>query len=750
MSQDDTQPEDSSADPSEGLPAWVPRSRPEDPTEPLDSTESIEADQFRDAAEPPAVPDSSATQAFPPPAPLDAADGPSFEPEAPGPAWQAPQQSDPPAAPSPPQFDPPPAPAPPQFDPPPAPAPPQFDPLPAPTPPAPAAPPAPPQFDPPAPSPAAAPPPSFTPPPAPPAPAYQPPPSPAAPAPGAYQQAPDYSAAPPPGNVPGQGAPPPQPPGAAYPGQGFGAAPPSSPAYAPPPSQASGGRGKKVGIIAGVLALLAAGGAALYFGLNGDSDNVEAADSTSTTVATNESTDPEQTTTSLSGPLGAEELAHSVVQIQLLLDGQPTCTGSGTIVDPDGTVVTNFHVVEQSPFCPHDQIGVAIAESSQVAPTLSYEADLLAFDIDLDLAVVRIARSLDGLPVTEEFAPLNVGDSDAVGLGDQIRVIGFPGIGGDTVTFTTGSVSGFTNTPEGDERTWMKTDATITGGNSGGLAADTEGNFIGIPTRVGTGDGQIVDCRVITDSNGDGNLDGDDSCVPIGGFINGIRPVALAIPLIEESRTASPIDQGPPQREEPMARDLPEASNPTWSSGVTEDGEAIDSLVAAVAGQGELCVTWDYENVPVGIPTDAIWLIDGETIPEASVLGAENSGDTFGSFFACITNDAGLEPGVYELAWIIEEELVFAEAIIVGDGATATIDVENITEVPLCVVQFNPTGTATYGLNELSEELLPGDVVTIEVAVGPVDARVIDCDGSIRIEDATGFEVSEDLILSVD
>ena len=438
------------------------------------------------------------------------------------------------------------------------------------------------------------------------------------------------------------------------------------------------------------------------------------------------------------------------MQIQLLLDGQPTCTGSGTIVDPDGTVVTNFHVVEQSPFCPHDQIGVAIAESSQVAPTLSYEADLLAFDIDLDLAVVRIARSLDGQPITEEFAPLNVGDSDAVGLGDQIRVIGFPGIGGDTVTFTTGSVSGFTNTPEGDERSWMKTDATITGGNSGGLAADVDGNFIGIPTRVGTGDGQIVDCRVITDSNGDGNLDGDDSCVPIGGFINGIRPVALAVPLIEESRTASPIDQGPPQREEPMARDLPEAFNPTWSTGVTEDGEAIDSLVAAVVGQGELCITWDYENVPVGIPTDAIWLIDGETIPEASVLGAENSGDTFGSFFACITNDAGLEPGVYELAWIIEDELVFAEAIIVGDGAIATIDVENVTEVPLCVVQFNPTGTATYGLNELSEELQPGEVVTLEVAVGPVDARVIDCDGSIRIEDATGFEVSEDLILTVD
>lgn len=489
------------------------------------------------------------------------------------------------------------------------------------------------------------------------------------------------------------------------------------------------------------------------FALGGgdDGDTVEASTATTTSVTVeDEGSDEQATTTVAAGPVGAEELAHSVVQIQLLLEDEPTCTGSGTIVDPDGTVVTNFHVVEQSPFCPHDRIGVAIAESSQVTPVLSYEADLLAFDIDLDLAVVKIARSLDGTPVTEPFDSINVGDSNAVGLGDQIQVIGFPGIGGDTVTFTTGSVSGFTNTPEGDERTWMKTDATITGGNSGGLAADLDGNFIGIPTRIGTGDGQIVDCRVIADSNGDGVLDENDSCVPIGGFINGIRPVALALPLLEQARTATPIDQGSPDRAEPMARDVPEASNPNWSTGVTEAGEAIDSIIAGVSGQGELCLTWDYENVPVGILTDALWLIDGETVPEASVFDTPNDGDTTGSFFACITNDQGLAPGIYELAWIIEDELVFAEAIIVGDGSTATIEIENVHDEPICVVQFNPTGTATYGLNELTGELQPGETVTVEVAIGPLDARVIDCNGSIRIEDSTGFEVVENLILTVD
>ncbi|MEM7273158.1 MAG: serine protease [Actinomycetota bacterium] len=554
----------------------------------------------------------------------------------------------------------------------------------------------------------------------------------------------------------------------ATPGSGFaqpgqspapGAAPPGAtppPAYSPPPGPpggsqtgGGGGGGRRVGLFVGIAALagLVGVGAAVFATRDGG-DEI-AADATTTTVTSFQ--EDTTTTTEAAGPLGPEELAQSVVQVQLLLDGQPVCTGSGTIVDTRGTVVTNFHVVEQSPFCPHDQIGIAIAESSQSVPTLTYQAGLYAFNRDLDLAVIRIDRDLSGNPVTQEFVPIEIGDSNAVALGDELRIIGYPGIGGETVTFTTGSVSGFVDTPEGGERSWLKTDATFTGGNSGGLAADAAGRIIGVPTQFGTGDGEIVDCRPVTDSNGDGSFDSDDACVPVGGFINGIRPVALALPLIDEAETATVIDQGPPQRDEPMDMEqIAEASSPIWSSGVDADGFAIDSLIAASTAQDELCLNWDYDNVPTGTLTDAIWAIDGESVPAASVFDQPNNGDISGSFFACITRDGGLAAGTYELFWYVADELVFAEGIILGDGGTAIIEVENVTETPLCVVQFNPTGTATYGLNELSEPLQPGDSVILEVALGPLDARVIDCDGSIRIEDASGFEVVEDLILTVD
>ena len=117
--------------------------------------------------------------------------------------------------------------------------------------------------------------------------------------------------------------------------------------------------------------------------------------------------------------------------------------------------------------------------------------------------------------------------------------------------------------------------------------------------------------------------------------------------------------------------------------------------------------------------------------------------------FFCIEDDNGLAAGVYEVVWLIEDELVFGEAIIVGSGTTATIEVVNNTSIPLCVIQFNPNPSATWGLNEIDEPLLPGDSVFLEAGVGPVDGRIIDCDGDVRIEDSSGFLLDDDIVITV-
>ncbi len=81
---------------------------------------------------------------------------------------------------------------------------------------------------------------------------------------------------------------------------------------------------------------------------------------------------------------------------------------------------------------------------------------------------------------------------------------------------------------------YIKTSATIAGGNSGGLAVNERGELIGVPTAVGSGDleDDIVDCRALLDTNRDGYIDENDTCVPTGGFINALRPINLARELI--------------------------------------------------------------------------------------------------------------------------------------------------------------------------------------------------------------------------
>ena len=122
-------------------------------------------------------------------------------------------------------------------------------------------------------------------------------------------------------------------------------------------------------------------------------------------------------------------------------------------------------------------------------------------------------------------------------LGQQLHIFGYPAIGGETITYTSGDISGFTYEAGIQGRAWIKTSASISGGNSGGTAIDDQGNLIGVPTQSGSGSGSSpdLDCRPENDTNGDGVIDDKDVCVPIGGFINALRPVNLAKPLITQA-----------------------------------------------------------------------------------------------------------------------------------------------------------------------------------------------------------------------
>jgi len=250
---------------------------------------------------------------------------------------------------------------------------------------------------------------------------------------------------------------------------------------------------------------------------------------------------------------------QAVVQITALVefygDVIDGWTGSGTIISEDGLILTNAHVVLSDRFYTVVDLVISITEEPDQPPKEMFYADVLQADYNLDLAVIKIRSDLNGNPPNFSalgIEPVKIGRAETLKLGDPLVIIGYPGIGGETITLTRGEVSGFTAEAPYGNRAYIKTSATIAGGNSGGLAATPQGEIIGVPTQVGSGDleGQVVDCRALADTNRDGVIDEFDNCVPTGGFINALRPINLALPLIDAALAGQvAIIEEPPSEE---------------------------------------------------------------------------------------------------------------------------------------------------------------------------------------------------------
>ncbi|MBX9828305.1 MAG: DegQ family serine endoprotease [Xanthobacteraceae bacterium] len=141
--------------------------------------------------------------------------------------------------------------------------------------------------------------------------------------------------------------------------------------------------------------------------------------------------------------------------------------GSGVIVEADGLVVTNNHVIDGA-----DQVKVTLADKRELA------VDVVLKDPRTDLAVLRIKDGKERFPVLE-FA-----NSDELLVGDVVLAVGNPFGVGQTVTH--GIVSGVARTQIGvtDYQFFIQTDAAINPGNSGGALVDMAGRMVGINTAI--------------------------------------------------------------------------------------------------------------------------------------------------------------------------------------------------------------------------------------------------------------------------
>ena len=140
--------------------------------------------------------------------------------------------------------------------------------------------------------------------------------------------------------------------------------------------------------------------------------------------------------------------------------------GSGVIVDAAGFVVTNHHVIEGM-----TDVKVALADKRE------FDAEIVLRDPRTDLAVLRL-KGATGL------AAIELGDSDALEVGDLVLAMGNPFGVGQTVT--QGIVSALARTQVGitDFGFFIQTDAAINPGNSGGALVDLNARLIGINSAI--------------------------------------------------------------------------------------------------------------------------------------------------------------------------------------------------------------------------------------------------------------------------
>ena len=159
-------------------------------------------------------------------------------------------------------------------------------------------------------------------------------------------------------------------------------------------------------------------------------------------------------------------------------------SGSGTVIDPSGIILTNNHVIyDESEEKPLDAFEVCITFEVQKEPVCAYMADLIANDKDMDLAILKLRKKdVFGNPVPS-LPFISHRNNSEPKEGDDVKVLGYPGSGGDTITITQGQISGF---DEYNGFTYFKTDTDFDHGSSGGTVLDDRGNLIGVPTYIRT------------------------------------------------------------------------------------------------------------------------------------------------------------------------------------------------------------------------------------------------------------------------
>ncbi|HVV84697.1 MAG TPA: serine protease [Kofleriaceae bacterium] len=294
-----------------------------------------------------------------------------------------------------------------------------------------------------------------------------------------------------------------------------------------------------------------------------------------------------------------------MVLIADVVDGElrAVAGGSGVVVGRDGSILTSAHVLLHPDGRKHDVFVIGRPERAGQPPALvcAGRPDRSKLQAEVDLALIKCDMDLDGRPraatgVARPWVPAPISRGGELSPGQPLWVIGYPDVGGGSITIVQGAVTGYTSLGGAVGKDLIKTDAAISFGNSGGPVLDAAGALVGIASLS----------RITTTIDG-ANVDTSKSGL--------VRPVAAAGSLLAIANTGwmprtgyTSVDLAPTSIE-------PEAEGVTISTRVVEQandqpvpGALVMVLRAGVDGHSvdvnrldDVVIAWGRADADGGV-----------------------------------------------------------------------------------------------------------------------------------------------------
>ncbi len=347
----------------------------------------------------------------------------------------------------------------------------------------------------------------------------------------------------------------------------------------------------------------------------------------------------------------------SVFIVMLDEKGDMLGSGSGSILTTDGMILSNFHVVGDLDTKKLNNskglIAIGVLDDPTEPPVVNYLAQVVQVDSDLDLSVSCIISDLKNRPLKNvTFPAVPIGDADQLFLGDNITVIGFPGIGfgesGDTpsLTFSKGSVAGFESKDK--VKIWIKTDAATGPGDSGAMVVNDDGEIIGVHTQ-GWSDAKSA------------------------ARLSAERPINRAYNLIKKAQASGCSGSVPTTTTAPTPTPSSVSTGNasigaiTFAEDVDKNNKPIRPNTVFKTGLSAVSAVFNFSNMKNNLNWAPIWYLDGEAVINKSYKWDAGAS---GTQARTLSSKSSLPDGAYRLEIVVEGKTLQKGSFTIGSTTT--------------------------------------------------------------------------------